>query len=184
MKVNILVGNEDCTSPAQDGAYLLAASICVWSYASHEELGPSTRDFCVLARKTAEVHERPSFEPKAETRLKKAVGLWTSAIFTTFPEQLLVHLPCLQVKFDQNLQNISFRQPSREEGFLLIERSLAPLRSVQRRYNIQRNKMRAWNSTVPQATRLKGIWTLPPGTQVLTREVAHYVLFQYQTCLH
>eukprot|EP00808_Paulinella_micropora_P015014 g76524.t1 len=55
-------GSEDCTSPAQDGAYLLAASTCVWSYASHEELGPSTRHFCVLARKAAEVPERPQPE--------------------------------------------------------------------------------------------------------------------------
>eukprot|EP00808_Paulinella_micropora_P005640 g78176.t1 len=56
---HILVGSEDCTCPAQDGAYLLAASTCVWSYASHEELGPSTRHFCVLAREAAEVPERP-----------------------------------------------------------------------------------------------------------------------------
>ena len=39
---HILVGSEDCTSHAQDGAYLLAASTCVWSYVAHEELGPST----------------------------------------------------------------------------------------------------------------------------------------------
>eukprot|EP00808_Paulinella_micropora_P015648 g19463.t1 len=55
-----LAGSEDCTCPAQDGAYLLAASTCVWSYASHEELGPSTRHFCVLAREAAEVPERPT----------------------------------------------------------------------------------------------------------------------------
>eukprot|EP00808_Paulinella_micropora_P021037 g59117.t1 len=57
-------GSEDCTSPAQDGAYLLAASTCVWSYASHEELGPSTRHLCVLAKKAAEVPEMPSTQPE------------------------------------------------------------------------------------------------------------------------
>jgi len=59
-----IAGGQNCTRHAQDGAYILAASMCVWSYSALEELGPSTRHFCILAGKAAEVFKKPNTQPE------------------------------------------------------------------------------------------------------------------------